>query len=119
MESPRTSTLSRGYRIVLCKEIPVYKVNTKKISDKSPLFTITTNMPTVLDLLLKELIDTYLLTVDHPVDLCQEFRLQLVLRVLLYLVRSLHPQQLLLLQSLWKPNHQQTHLTTSGSWLSW
>ena len=87
--------------------------------EKSPLFTITTNLPTILDLLLKELIDTYLLTVDHPVDLCQEFRLQLVLRVLLYLVRSLHPQQLLLLQSLWKPNHQQTHLTTSGSWLSW
>ena len=34
--------------------------------EKSPLFTITTNLPTILDLLLKELIDTYLLTVDHP-----------------------------------------------------
>ena len=66
MESPQTSTLSHGYRIILCsKEIPV--------SDKSPIFTITTNMPTLLGLLLNELVETHLQTADHAVDLYQEF----------------------------------------------
>jgi hypothetical protein len=66
VESPQTSTLSHGYRIILCsKEIPV--------SDKSPIFTITTNMPTLLGLLLNELVETHLQTADHAVDLYQEF----------------------------------------------
>ena len=65
-------TLAKNHNLFINKEQNNCSEHLINI-EKSPLFTITTNLPTILDLLLKELIDTYLLTVDHPVDLCQEF----------------------------------------------